>query len=158
MTMAETGNQDVQTTLGPDAVFKGELSFDKGMRLHGRMEGKITTPGRLHVAKEAKMEADVEAGSIVVEGDVHGNLSANDRVELKQSARYEGDLRATKLVVDEGAVFSGHVQVGPEAIKNPAQQRARGRVPAETATASAATARPQASADRGQWPSRKARR
>src|SRR3954463_16725372 len=116
--MADAGNPgDFSTTLGPDAVFKGELSFDKGLRLHGRMEGKITTPGRLHVAKEAKMEADVEAGSIVVEGDVHGNLSANDRVELKQSARYEGDLRATKLVVDEGAVFSGHVQVGPEAVK-----------------------------------------
>ena len=115
--MADNANQDFQTTLGPDAVFKGELSFDKGMRLHGRMEGKINTPGRLHVAKEAKMQADVEAGSIVVEGDVHGNLSANERIELKQSARYEGDLRATKLVVDEGAVFSGHVQVGPEAIK-----------------------------------------
>ena len=115
--MAETGNQDFQTTLGPDAVFKGELSFDKGMRLHGRMEGKITTPGRLHVAKEAKMEADVEAGSIVVEGDVHGNLSANDRVELKQSARYEGDLRSSRLVVDEGAILVGHVTVGPDAVK-----------------------------------------
>jgi cytoskeletal protein CcmA (bactofilin family) len=119
MTMADNANpQDFQTTLGPDAVFKGELSFDKGLRLQGRLEGKINTPGRLHVAKEAKMQADVEAGSIVVEGDVHGNLSANERIELKQSARYEGDLRTSKLVVDEGAVFSGHVQVGPEAVKN----------------------------------------
>ena len=49
---------------------------------------------------------------------MHGNLSAADRIELKQSARYEGDLRATKLVVDEGAVFSGHVTVGPDAVKN----------------------------------------
>src|SRR4051812_20109726 len=117
MTMADAGNQDFSTTLGPDAVFKGELSFDKGLRLHGRLEGKITTPGRLHIAKEAKMQADVEAGAIIVEGDVHGNLSASDRIELKQSARYEGDLRASKLVVDEGAVFSGHVSVGPEATK-----------------------------------------
>jgi cytoskeletal protein CcmA (bactofilin family) len=111
------GNQDFQTTLGPDAVFKGELTFDKGLRLHGRLEGKINTAGRLHVAKEAKMSADVEAGAIIVEGDVKGNLTAADRIEMKQSARYEGDLRATKLVVDEGAVFSGNVTVGPEAIK-----------------------------------------
>ena len=52
-----------------------------------------------------------------VEGDVKGNLSANDRIELKSTARYEGDLRASKLTVDEGAVFSGHVTVGPEAVK-----------------------------------------
>ncbi len=111
--MAE-GGQEFPTILGPDANFKGELSFEKGMRLMGRFEGKVNTPGRLHVAKEAKMSADVEAGAIVVEGEVQGNLSANDRIELKQSARYEGDLRASKLVVDEGAIFSGHVNVGPD--------------------------------------------
>lgn len=115
--MAETGNQDFPTTIGTDASFKGEMTFEKGLRLQGRFEGKMSTPGRLHVAKEAKMQADVEAGAIIVEGDVRGNLTAADRIELKQSARYEGDLSAAKLVVDEGAVFSGHVTVGPDAVK-----------------------------------------
>jgi cytoskeletal protein CcmA (bactofilin family) len=112
------GNQEFSTILGPDASFKGELTFEKGMRLIGKFEGKVSTPGRVHVAKEAKMNADVEAGGIVVEGEVHGNLSAQDRIELKNSARYEGDLRASKLVVDEGAIFSGHVSVGPDSVKN----------------------------------------
>jgi len=112
--MAEAGNNDFPTILGPDANFKGELSFEKGMRLMGRFEGKVNTPGRLHIAKDAKMAADVDAGAIIVEGEVQGNLSANDRIELKNSARYEGDLKSTKLVVDEGAIFSGHVSVGPD--------------------------------------------
>jgi cytoskeletal protein CcmA (bactofilin family) len=116
--MPDPGPQDFPTVIGPDAVFKGELSFEKGMRLQGRFEGKITSPGRLHVSREAKLQADVDAGSIIVEGEVRGNLNASDRVELKQSARYEGDLTASKLVVDEGAVFSGHVSVGPEVMKN----------------------------------------
>jgi len=111
------GNQEFPTILGPDAVFKGEISFEKGMRVQGRLEGKINTPGKLHVAKEAKLQADVDAGSIVVEGEVKGNLAASDRIELKNSARYEGDLRASRLVVEEGAVFSGHVSVGPDAVK-----------------------------------------
>jgi cytoskeletal protein CcmA (bactofilin family) len=115
--MADT-IQDFPTTIGPDATFKGELTFEKGLRVQGRFEGKISTPGRLHVAKEARMQAEVEAGSIVIEGDVKGNLSANDKIEMKQSARYEGDLHASRLVVEEGAVFSGHVTVGPEAVKN----------------------------------------
>ena len=110
-------NQDFPTILGPDAVFKGELTFEKGMRLHGRLEGKVNTAGRVHIAKEAKMQADVEAGSILIEGEVHGNLAATDRVELKASARYEGDLRASKMVVEEGAIFSGHVSVAPDAVK-----------------------------------------
>ena len=119
--MAEGGNQEFSTILGPDANFKGELSFEKGMRLIGKFEGKVNTPGRIHVSKEAKMNADVEAGGIIVEGEVRGNLSAADRIELKNSARYEGDLRASKLTVDEGAVFNGHVTVGPEAVKGGAK-------------------------------------
>lgn len=105
--MADSSPQDFATILGPDANFKGELSFDKGMRVHGRVEGKIMTPGRLHVAKEAKVSADVEAGSIVIEGEVKGNLTATDRVELKNSARFEGDLRAGRLVVEEAPPSAG---------------------------------------------------
>ena len=105
----------VTTVIGSDAVFKGELSFDKGVRVDGRVEGKITTKGHLAVSKEGKLQADVEAGGIVVEGTVKGNLTAADRVELRQSAKLEGDIRASKLIVTEGASFSGHCSVGPNA-------------------------------------------
>ena len=109
--------QDVQTVLGPDTNFKGELVFDKGVRIHGRFEGKITSTGRLHVAKEARMQVEVDAATIVVEGELHGRLSASERLELKTSARYEGDLKANRMIVEEGAVFSGHVSVGPDTVK-----------------------------------------
>ncbi len=122
--MADAPNQEFPTIIGPDASFKGELSFEKGMRLQGKFEGKINTAGRLHVAREARLNADVDAAAIIVEGDVKGNLSATDRIELKQSAHYEGDLAASKLVVEEGAVFSGHVSVGPEAVKGGAKPAA----------------------------------
>lgn len=112
--MAEP-NAEFPTIIGPDASFKGELTFEKGLRLQGKFEGRISTQGRLHIAKEAKMQADVEAGAIIVEGEVKGNLNASDRVELKNTARYEGDLTASKLVVDEGASLIGHVQIGPDA-------------------------------------------
>lgn len=115
--MADQPNAEFPTVIGPDATFKGELTFEKGLRLQGKFEGKITTSGNLHVAKEAKLNADVEAGAIVVEGEVKGNLHASNKVELKNTARYEGDLQASKLVVDEGASLVGHVTIGPEAGK-----------------------------------------
>jgi cytoskeletal protein CcmA (bactofilin family) len=124
---ANPTNAEFPTILGPDAKFKGELSFEKGMRLMGSFEGKVNTSGRVHVTKEAKMNADVEATGIIVEGEVHGNLSANDRIELKNSARYEGDLRASKLIVEEGAAFNGHVTVGPDAVKSGQQGPIGGR-------------------------------
>ena len=106
---------DFTTVIGADAVFKGELSFDKGVRVDGRIEGKISTKGNIAVSQAGKLEADVNAGAIVVEGSVKGNLIASDRIELRQSARLEGDIIATKLIVTEGATFNGHCKVGPNA-------------------------------------------
>jgi cytoskeletal protein CcmA (bactofilin family) len=110
-------SNDFTTVIGSDAIFKGELSFDKGVRVDGRVEGKISTKGHLAVSQEGKLQADVQAGNIIVEGQVVGNLSANDRVELRKTARLQGDIKANKLLVAEGAAFVGHCQVGPEAAK-----------------------------------------
>ena len=112
------GNQgEFTTVIGADAVFKGELSFDKGVRVDGKIEGKITTKGHLGVSQGGKLQADVNAGNIIVEGQVTGNLQAAERVELRKTARLKGDIAATKLLVAEGAAFSGHCQVGPDAGK-----------------------------------------
>ena len=105
------------TVIGADAVFKGELSFEKGVRVDGRVEGKITTKGHLGVSQGGKLQADVQAGSIIVEGAVNGNLIANERVELRKTARLKGDITSSKLLVMEGAAFQGHCSVGPEAGK-----------------------------------------
>lgn len=133
--MADIAGQEFPTIIGPDATFKGEISFEKGLRLQGKFEGKITTGGKLHVAREARMQADVEATAIIVEGEVRGNLNATERIEFKSTARYEGDLRASKLVVDEGAVFSGNVTVGPDAFKGRGPQPPGAARPAPVAAA-----------------------
>jgi cytoskeletal protein CcmA (bactofilin family) len=105
------------TVIGADAVFKGELAFEKGVRVDGKIEGKVATKGHLAVSQGGQLQADVDAGSIIVEGEVKGNLTALDRVELRKSARLKGDITASKLLVAEGAAFVGHCHIGPEAHK-----------------------------------------
>ena len=116
---------DFSTVLGPDVVFKGELSFEKPVRLQGRLEGSVRTPGKLHIDREAKVQADVRAGAISIEGQVRGNLAAMERIELKATSDYEGDLQASKLIVEEGAVFKGQVSVGPGVLKGEAKAPAK---------------------------------
>lgn len=110
-------DQEYTTVLGPDVAFKGELSFEKGLKLQGTIEGQVNTPGRLHIDREAKITGDVKAGAVNVEGQVRGNITASDRIELRSTANYEGDLEANKLTVEEGAVFQGMVSVGPGSVK-----------------------------------------
>ena len=69
------------TVIGSDATFKGELHFEKGVRVDGKVEGKISTKGHLAVSQGGKLQADVSAGNIVVDGQVNGNLTARDWVK-----------------------------------------------------------------------------
>lgn len=109
--MADSSN-DFPTTLGADAVFKGQLQFDKGVRLLGKFEGEINSEGQLVVADGATLTGDVKAGTVRVDGQLKGNVSATAKVQLSASARLEGDLQTQRLEVAEGAVLVGRCVVG----------------------------------------------
>jgi len=113
------GTNEFTTIIGADAAFKGELSFEKAVRVDGKIEGKVTSKGQLAVSQGGKVQAEVHAGSVVVEGEVVGNLHASDRIELRRSAQLKGDLRAGKLLVAEGASFVGQCHVGPDVASAP---------------------------------------
>jgi cytoskeletal protein CcmA (bactofilin family) len=109
--MAEA-DSEFSTTIGADAVFKGQLQFEKGVRLLGKFEGEITSQGQLVIAEGAMLTGDVKAGTVRIDGQVKGNLNANTKVQLTASARLEGDVQTARLEVAEGAVLVGRCTVG----------------------------------------------
>jgi cytoskeletal protein CcmA (bactofilin family) len=122
---------DCATVIGQDVVIKGEISVEKGLRVDGQIEGAVTTKGKVHVGKTGLLSAEVNGGSVTVEGKVKGNITATDRVTLEATSNVTGDLTATKLVVLEGASFSGKVNVGPDVVKGAVAEK--GGVPASVA-------------------------
>ena len=131
-----TDNEDYSTTIGPDAVFKGELQFEKGVRLLGRMEGAILSGGHLMIGEGAKLLGDAKAGTIRVEGEVKGNLNASNKVHLSASAKLEGDLQTARLEVAEGAVLVGRCTIGVNGTAKAGNGPTKS-APTSTATASA---------------------
>jgi cytoskeletal protein CcmA (bactofilin family) len=110
-----TKPEEFATIIGQDAQFKGELTFQGGVRIDGQFEGSITTSGKIFVTKGGRLRAEVRAGSLAVEGTIDGNVQAEDRVELRATCTLRGDLKAAKLLVVEGATFVGRCEVGPAA-------------------------------------------
>ncbi len=109
---------DFATVLGPDAHFKGELSFEKGVRLLGQFEGEISSKGEFVVAEGASLKGEVQAGNIQLDGEVEGNLRATGKIQLSASARLKGDLHTNRLEVADGATFVGHCVVGSNGQSN----------------------------------------
>ena len=123
-----TKADEFATVIGPDAKFKGELTFQGGVRIDGQFEGSITTNGKVFVSKSGQVKAEIQAGSLALEGKIEGNVTTEDRVELRASGRMVGDIRAAKLLVVEGATIAGRCDVGPD-VKTKGQQGGKASQP-----------------------------
>lgn len=110
-------NQNSETVIGADTTIKGDMTVESRARILGVFEGTIQAKGQIQIADKGRCKASVDAGLIHVDGLVEGNLTATDKVELNATSKVKGDLVAPKLVVIEGAAFTGHVNVGPDAVR-----------------------------------------
>ena len=96
-----------KTVLGSNAVFKGELNFKNTLCIDGEFEGKLTTSGKLIVAEEGAVLADIEAGIVICKGKIRGNIIASQKVELHSTGKILGDVLSPALMIELGAVFNG---------------------------------------------------
>jgi cytoskeletal protein CcmA (bactofilin family) len=125
--MADT-SQEFGTIIGPDAKFKGDLTFDSAANVLGQFEGSITSKGTVHIADGSACKATISAKEVAVAGRVDGNVEAGDRIELKPTGIIKGDIIATRMTMSEGASIDGHCQIGPNG------QRGQSTKPAATTT------------------------
>jgi len=133
-------DSEFPTTLGADASFKGQLTFEKGARLLGSFDGEVSTKGQFLIAEKAQLTGEVQAADIRLEGQVNGNLKAVSKVHLTATGRLEGDIEAARLEVAEGAVLIGRCVVGARGEGRPAEP------PVRTITSKADDLKPKAQA------------
>ncbi len=110
---AEVDGPPVVVAVGSE--FSGLLALHTAGRIEGRVQGRIVAQDALWIAETAEVEADVEAGRLVVAGSVQGELHARERIELRATARVRGGLHAPRLVLEEGSVLNGPCQSGTAA-------------------------------------------
>ncbi len=87
--------------------FEGKLCFQGTVRIGGTFRGEIYTPDTLVIGEGAKVDAQIEAGIIIISGEVNGSLRAKHRVEIHRPAVFRGDILTPSLSVDEGVIFEG---------------------------------------------------
>ena len=105
--MQSPSDSGLNALLGPGSVVEGKLSFKGQVRIEGTFTGEITTTDLLIVGETAKVSANINCGSVVVNGEVLGNIKASDSIELKRPARVKGDLAAPALSIEKGVIFEG---------------------------------------------------
>ena len=90
---------------------EGTYRFSGTVMLNGRFRGELASSDTLIVGEKGVVHATIQAGVVLVSGEVVGNIVATDRVELRGHARVTGDVDAPVVVVEEGVFFEGHCRM-----------------------------------------------
>jgi cytoskeletal protein CcmA (bactofilin family) len=61
----------------------------------------------LIIGEGARVQANVQAGTVVVSGEFSGQIRAQYRVEIQKPAIFRGDIHTPSLHVEEGVIFEG---------------------------------------------------
>ncbi len=95
------------TYIAEDCEIKGSVESHGNARIDGKVEGSISIAGDLVIGQSAILQANVEAQTISIAGEVRGNVKAKDLLELASSSRLYGDINTKQLKIDQGARFVG---------------------------------------------------
>ena len=125
----------IETVIGPNAHFRGDIQSDGGAHVEGVFEGTIDITGNLIIGEGAKVIADISAHNISISGAVKGDIEGN-KVEILENGRVWGNLTVTSLLLNEGAYLRGKTtmqgDVEPPMIEPP--KASKEEVEAEGAT------------------------
>jgi cytoskeletal protein CcmA (bactofilin family) len=91
----------------PGCEFEGKLSFVGSVRISGTFRGEIFTPDTLIIGEGARVQASIQAGTVIISGEVSGQIRAQYRVEIQKPAIFRGDINTPSLLVEDGVIFEG---------------------------------------------------
>jgi cytoskeletal protein CcmA (bactofilin family) len=111
--MPEIPEVDAQTTvIAHGTTWKGEVSSEGTIHVHGRFEGSIRARDDVFVAEGADVDATVNAERVTIAGLIKGTIRCGARFEVLPTGRVTGDIQSPKLVIHEGATATGQFRMG----------------------------------------------
>ncbi len=108
--VVSTRSGEMHTLLAKESEFEGKLTFQGQVRIDGKFSGQIFTRSpedSLVIGETARVQAEINVGTLIVIGTVEGNVKVNRSLELKRNGRIKGNIEAPSLSVEPGAIFEG---------------------------------------------------
>jgi cytoskeletal protein CcmA (bactofilin family) len=100
----------IETFVGNNSTFKGEISTSGTIRIDGTVEGNIISDWVV-LGEKGNIKGDVTSGGVIVGGKIEGNVKTKEIIEIKNKGKVVGDILTPKLTIVEGGVIEGRTSM-----------------------------------------------
>ena len=118
---------NIDTLINEDFVIKGDTTYVGGIRLEGKIIGKVNVlggdNGTLIMGEGSEVRGDIIVHNAIIGGKVTGNIRALNYIEIHPKADISGDIEYKVLEVHAGAKIQGVLKMmSTSAIKQYAKE------------------------------------
>jgi cytoskeletal protein CcmA (bactofilin family) len=104
------GNATIDSLIGSGTLIEGDVRFRGGLRIDGEVRGSVHADGDggvLVLSEHGRIEGEVRAATLLINGEVVGPVIADELVELQPKARVRGQIRYRAMEIHQGALVEG---------------------------------------------------
>ena len=103
----------IDSLIGATTRIEGNVFFSGGLRVDGAVRGNVAglpdQPATLVVSEQARIDGEVQAAHVVVNGTINGPVDARETLELQAGSRVKGDIHYRSIEIQQGAVIEGRL-------------------------------------------------
>ncbi len=114
--MFDKETDKLESILGSNSFFKGELNVKGTLRVDGTVDGQLEADYVI-LGESAVVKGLIKAKRIIIGGKIDGNVSAQELVEIKSEGKVLGDIFTLKLAIIEGGEVNGKIEMKKEESK-----------------------------------------
>ncbi|HEY4374125.1 MAG TPA: polymer-forming cytoskeletal protein [Burkholderiales bacterium] len=107
----------IESLIGATTIIEGDVVFTGGLRIDGTVKGNVAastgsteTNSTLVVSESARIQGEIRAAHVVVNGAVDGPIYVSEYLELQPKARVTGDVHYKTLEIHLGATVDGKLE------------------------------------------------
>lgn len=99
------------TLISSKTTVTGDVKFKGGLQVEGIIKGDLIADSSsgavVRVSEHGKVEGNISAPSVIINGIVHGDIHADEYIELAKKARVKGDVYYDTMEMVLGSSVSG---------------------------------------------------
>ena len=111
----------IDSLIGATTRIEGNVIFSGGLRVDGMVRGNVGAlpdqASTLVISSDARIDGEVQAAHIVVNGTINGPVHATETLELQAGSRVKGDVYYKSIEIHQGAVVEGRLVHHPAEMK-----------------------------------------
>ncbi len=103
-------SQPIDTVIGLDILFKGDIKGENILRVDGTVEGNLSLSKGIVVGEKAKITGNLTSDRIIIYGNISGDIVCKE-LNIKSSGSVNGNIQADNVEIEMGGKYNGNLSM-----------------------------------------------